>query len=298
MTGGAEPEPEIERLRVEVKAAALRASLEQRLKNRAGQEDFSIDRLRRRVTVERLLARLEGAQPGRWVLKGGMALEVRLGGIARATKDLDLGLRLTPPDQREAANLLTEALVHDAGDYFDFTVIRVRPLAIKRAGDILRASVRCRLAGREWATIQIDIGIRTHELAKTERLRVPGNLEFADIAPPTIETIALARHVAEKFHGMLREFDDRENTRTRDLADLVLLAEHDLIDPASARLAIVEVFAERETALPAVLPALPASWPSIYTSIAAEHGIHPASFDDAVTLIAGLWADLFPSQET
>lgn len=294
MSGIAGSDPQAEQRQ----AAALRASLEQRLKNRAQQEGLSIDRLRRQVTVERLLARLEGAQAGCWVLKGGMALEVRLGGVARATKDLDLGLRLAPPDHQEAADLLTEALVYDADDHFDFTVIRVKPLAIERAGDILRASVRCRLAGREWATIQVDIGIRTHELAETERLRVPGNLEFADIAPPTIETIDLARHVAEKFHGMLVEFDDRENSRTRDLADLVLLVEHDLIDPAAARSSIVDVFAERDTALPAVLPALPASWPSTYASIAEEHGIHPASFDEAVNLIAGLWADLFPSQET
>lgn len=266
--------------------------------NRSGQEGLRIDRLRRQVTVERLLARLQGAQPGHWVLKGGMALEVRLGGAARATKDLDLGLRLSPPDQIEAARLLTEALVHDAGDHFSFTVLRVKPLAIKGAEDLLRASVRCRLAGREWATIQIDVGIRTHELAKTEHLRLPGSLEFAGIAPPTVETIDLARHIAEKFHGMLLEFEDRENTRTRDLADLVLLADQGLIDPASVRLAIVGVFMERGTALPAVLPALPTSWPSIYMSIAEEHGIRPASFDDAVDLIAALWADLFPPQET
>lgn len=296
MRGGTEPTAERERQRAE--AAALRASLEQRLRNRSLHEGLSIDRLRRQVTVERLLARLEETQPGQWVLKGGMALEVRLGGVARATKDLDLGLRLSPPDQLEAVDLLAEALVHDAGDHFNYAVTRVKPLTIERAGDVLRASVQCRMAGREWATIQIDIGIRAHELAKTERLRIPGSLEFAGIAPPTVETIDLARHVAEKFHGVLLQFEDRENTRTRDLADLVLLAEHGLIDPAAARVSIVEVFAERETALPPALPALPTSWPSIYTSIAEEHGIRPASFDDAVNLIAGLWADLFPSQET
>ena len=37
--------------------------------------------------------RLERSAPGQWVLKGGMALEVRFGDRARATKDLDLAFR-------------------------------------------------------------------------------------------------------------------------------------------------------------------------------------------------------------
>ena len=40
---------------------------------------------------ERLLVRLELGAPGRWVVKGGMALEMRLGDRARSTRDLDLG---------------------------------------------------------------------------------------------------------------------------------------------------------------------------------------------------------------
>jgi len=57
------------------------------LSNRAAQTGLGLDRLRRGVFFERILARLEAAQPGRWVLKGGMALEVRLGDDARVTKD-------------------------------------------------------------------------------------------------------------------------------------------------------------------------------------------------------------------
>ncbi|MGQ0744994.1 MAG: nucleotidyl transferase AbiEii/AbiGii toxin family protein [Acidimicrobiales bacterium] len=74
-------------------APALRTALEQRLINRAAQTGLGLDRLRRGVLFERIVARLEAAQPGRWVLKGGMALEVRLRHDARVTKDIDLGLR-------------------------------------------------------------------------------------------------------------------------------------------------------------------------------------------------------------
>ncbi|MCY7303648.1 MAG: hypothetical protein LH654_11580 [Thermoleophilia bacterium] len=53
--------------------AAFRDALERRLLDRARQTDTNLERLRRRVVFERLLVRLERADPGRWILKGGMA---------------------------------------------------------------------------------------------------------------------------------------------------------------------------------------------------------------------------------
>jgi len=43
-----------------------------------------------------------GAQPGMWVVKGGMAVELRRGYAARMTKDLDLNLRWAPEEGNEA----------------------------------------------------------------------------------------------------------------------------------------------------------------------------------------------------
>lgn len=73
--------------------AALRRALEDRLLAESRRSGVSLDRLRRRVMVERILARLQAAEPNAWVLKGGTALEVRLGDRARLTKDIDVGLR-------------------------------------------------------------------------------------------------------------------------------------------------------------------------------------------------------------
>jgi hypothetical protein len=70
----------------------------------------SLDRLRRRVMFERIIARFQATEPGQWVLKGGMALEVRLRDGARLTKDVVLGLR---------DDTLAIDLDHD---YFIFTV--------------------------------------------------------------------------------------------------------------------------------------------------------------------------------
>ena len=70
-------------------SAAFRTALEARLK--AAQHDgVGLARLRTRVVFERLLARLHAVAPDVWVLKGGFALELRLGARARTTKDIDV----------------------------------------------------------------------------------------------------------------------------------------------------------------------------------------------------------------
>ena len=70
--------------------AAFRQALDRRLADEGRRLGVDPQRLRRRVVFERFLVRLEQADPGRWVLKDGTLLEVRLGNRARATKDLDL----------------------------------------------------------------------------------------------------------------------------------------------------------------------------------------------------------------
>src|SRR6266508_4507458 len=78
-------------------AGALRAALEARLHDRSRRDGVDLQRLRRQVAFDRLLARLfDPALPVRdtWILKGGYALEMRFH-RARSTKDLDLTVRTT-----------------------------------------------------------------------------------------------------------------------------------------------------------------------------------------------------------
>jgi hypothetical protein len=53
--------------------AALRAALEHRLQAESQESGVALNRLRRRVAFERIVSRIESAEPGRWVVKGGMA---------------------------------------------------------------------------------------------------------------------------------------------------------------------------------------------------------------------------------
>src|SRR5258708_3758943 len=68
-------------------ATDFRKSLEARLKNLATSDN--LQRLRRKVAFDRLLARLFTSEKQQFFLKGGYAMELRIK-TARATKDIDL----------------------------------------------------------------------------------------------------------------------------------------------------------------------------------------------------------------
>ena len=71
--------------------AALRAALEDRLANRSRETGVDLDMpLGGGPHSSDCSFASKPRAPGRWIVKGGMALEVRLGDRARSTRDLDL----------------------------------------------------------------------------------------------------------------------------------------------------------------------------------------------------------------
>lgn len=282
-------------------AQALRMALEQRLLSRSKETEVSLDRLRRRVLFERIVSRLQVAEPGLWVLKGGMALEVRLRDDARLTKDIDLGLRDDVTGAEELRERLVEALEVDPdGDKFTLIPGPVKQPMQDDGGRLTwRVKVVAELAGRPFGAVQVDVSPRSYELDATDLVPLPNSLDFAGIAAPLVEIIDLNRHAAEKFHGMLRDFGDRENTRVRDLIDLVILSEHELLAPSALAAAVRLVWSERDGASPpATLPSLPPSWLGRYEPLAAEHNVEAVSFPAAVSTIVAMWAEMFPTEET
>ncbi|WP_230981207.1 nucleotidyl transferase AbiEii/AbiGii toxin family protein [Mycobacterium malmoense] len=217
------------------------------------------------MIFERIVARLQARESGRWVLKGGMALEVRLGGGARLTKDLDLGLRDEVPDPADLHECLVGALSVDPdGDYLVLTVGPPVQLREDGGGHVTwRVSVSTYMADKPFGRIRLDISPRAYELDMTEKVTLPNSLDFAGIPIREFEIIDVNRHAAEKFHAMLRDFGNRENSRVRDLIDLVILADHDLLTVATVADTVKRVWAERDgSAPPNALPPLPSPGPS------------------------------------
>lgn len=279
---------------------AFRVALEQRLRTRAEATGMPLDRLRRRVVFERFAARLERAEPGRWVLKGGMALEVRFGKKARVTKDVDLGLRESGVDPAALRERLIEALEHDPdADGFFFEVGPLQQMREDGAGQVSwRVSVRLSLAGSEFGRIKVDISPRPDELTATDRKTIPTALDFAGVRPVEMDIIDVHRHAAEKLHAMLRTYGDGESTRVRDLVDLMLILEHETIDQRRLAGVVRSVWRERNDAdPPAAFPGLPESWPARYERLAADNDVEPSKFDEASARASELWAQTFPTKE-
>jgi hypothetical protein len=271
-------------------AEGFRNALDERLKNRARETDTSLDRLRRRVVFERLLARLESTMPGLWVVKGGMALEIRLSDRARRTRDIDLALRDGAFDLHAR---LVDALAADPfGDRFEYVVSAPRSLATDDAGrQGWRFAVEARLAGRTFERVTMDVVERRVEIAPTTIETFPSLTDFAGFPPVIVEVIEPRQHFAEKLHAYTRDYGGMPSSRSRDLPDMVLLIEDGLV-PDNELYAVAErLFQDRDThELPEALPDPPASWEESYRDLVRDLDVGPTTLSDATTMVRAFWS--------
>jgi len=177
-------------------AAALRAALDQRLLTQARETRVNIARLRRRVVFERVLVRFARSN-GHWILKGAAALEVRLADRARTTRDLDVALIGVEADEPSVLEKLMDALQEAPdGDLFEFRVTGLRAMAIDGVLDpVWRSSLDCRLDGRTFDRITVDIALGRADRQHVETIRLPGALVFA--ADQIVDALAGVRVFAQ-----------------------------------------------------------------------------------------------------
>jgi len=251
-------------------ATAFRRALETRLLDNSRSSGLPLARLRRMVVFERLLARLLTAAPSRWILKGGLALEYRLGSRARTTKDMDLGRYddevATTADLRTAQTL-------DLEDFFVFRIERTGQLDAALGGAAVRYRVSAELAGRPFETVTLDAGFGPPGRSAPETINTSDLLLFAGIEPLVVPVLPLAEHVAEKVHAYTRSYgvEGMASTRVKDLVDLVLICTGESPEAGTLRRALRETFAARTThPLPTVLPPPPALWTVPYAKMASE----------------------------
>jgi len=255
-------------------ADRFRTALEERLRQKAKEIGLPLLRLRKEVAFERLLARLLVVAPERWMLKGGLALDYRLGDRARSTQDMDLGHR----ESLDSATLdVMASAALDLGDYFVYTIERSDPLPIPEVGAV-RYRVHVELAGRTFERAVVDIGLNTAATLGVERIRSRGLLAFAGLDSPLVPAFPLAFHIAEKVHAYTRTHGagERESTRVKDLVDLVLIATDPSTQLSAAGVhdALVHTFSGRDAqVLPSFLPFPPASWPRPYRVLARDVGL-------------------------
>jgi predicted nucleotidyltransferase component of viral defense system len=279
-------------------SVAFRTALETRLKT-AQEDGVGLGRLRKRVVFERLLARLHAVAPDAWVLKGGFALELRLGARARTTKDIDVDWAT---GEDESVELLLEAATVTLDDRFEFALERSQIEDDLPAGG-QRWTVTAMLAGREFEHVAIDIGFATEPVLKPDTITSSHLLEFADIAPVNVPTVAIEQHVAEKLHAYTRTYAaNTPSSRVKDLVDLVVIAHTTTIDASRLTRVINEIFQRRAThPVPEALPPPPndwgQGWRKLVANVPAEKDLcvghaTAASFIDPILshkLASGTW---------
>jgi hypothetical protein len=248
---------------------AFRAAFESRL--RRGVSGAGFQRKRQVFVFGRFIARLIAQFGDKIVLKGGLALELRLE-RARTTKDIDLvvfgeGERLL--ERLQAAGQL------DLEDFFSFEVAPDGDITgdgVVYGGHHFR--VHCRLGGKTYAHFPVDVVLGGVMLGAAPRVVYPDDLSFAGISPPTVKILPLSTHIAEKLHAYSIP-RTTTNFRVRDLPDLALLATVDKrLDRSTLRAALALTFDARDThTVPSTLPSPPASWDNEYADLAAENDL-------------------------
>lgn len=263
---------------------------------------MDVNRLRRHLTFQRLLRRLSPADG--WVLKGGYLLEVRLGDVARATRDLDLATTraLVMHELRES---LERSLADDVdGDRFVFRVTGAHEHLRDGAdagGPGVQLSVSADLAGRPFASVRVDIVARPAEIeGGVEQVELPPVVYVPDWAPVVVPAVDLAQHAAEKLHALSQMYaHPRPSTRVKDLVDLALLIDSGALDEVRLRERVAAVFAARDgQEAESGLPGPPESWRAGYAELARSLELPSSDLDAAFAEVAALFARLIHSTPT
>lgn len=256
-------------------AAAFRQALETRLGSASRASGGSLVRLRKGVVFDRLLARLLATNTERWVLKGGLALDFRLGALARTTKDMDLS---GPPSEDAATEAMIAAQAIELGDHFSFQIERTARLDQLVDGSAVRYRATASLAGRLFDQVPVDVGFDPRGPFEPDWIQGPDLLAFAGIPAFFVAVLPLEIHVAEKLHAYTRRYADgrQASTRVKDLVDLALIATESRLDAARLHAAIAETFGRRGAhGVPDLVPPPPAEWRTPYRRMATEIDLDP-----------------------
>ncbi|MFH0732300.1 MAG: nucleotidyl transferase AbiEii/AbiGii toxin family protein [Candidatus Omnitrophota bacterium] len=277
-------------------ANAFRRALEDRIKNIAREQSVPLDRLRRRITFDRFLARLfnrSGPKP-QWLLKGGYALEFRFHNIARTTKDVDFSIpHIDDADQNIIRSLLQAEAKKDMSDWFIFYI----GVPLKEFNQAIyggwRYPVEARVANRVFTKFHIDVGIGDAVISEAEWKKGEDVLRFAGIEPAYVAMLPIEQHFAEKIHAYSYPRDKRPFSRMRDLVDLVLLIEQGLPDRKLVLSAVKATFKRRDThGIPQALEIPPKTMEDSYGQLAEDCGVAKKTMAEAFLFLQEYWARL------
>ena len=241
------------------------------------------NRLRRWMTMMVMIGALDRVQadPDQplFLVKGGVAMELRLRQGARATRDLDM-VFLGDPEQLLAA---LDAALAEPYSLFSFERGAAEPIGTTQSQ---RLDVKVAFNGRSWATVRLEISPPEGRSGDESQVLDAISIEdFGLIGPEKVRCLSIRYQIAQKLHACTEVFPSgRENDRFRDLIDLLLLRALDP-DLTAIRHACVDIFTSRaKHAWPPTLNA-PSSWAEPYARLAGELEFAITDLDEAARLV-------------
>jgi predicted nucleotidyltransferase component of viral defense system len=247
--------------------AGRRASLIVRMSNAAREAGVVARRIHLVVAIDRLLVRLLQAAPGQWVVKGGYANQLRRPVDARFTEDLDLRIDAAI---ETAPELFASGFAVDLGDDFSYEVASSPAPLDGPPGGGLRFVVVARLGGTELVRFKVDVSAADVVVGDVESYLSDPVLERLGFRPSRFPVYPVNQHLAEKLHALTLP-RAVENTRARDLVDLLWFVNHFTFRSDTLAIACIATFERRAThAWPPVIDVPPDSWSRPYQVWRAE----------------------------
>lgn len=245
---------------------------------------LGVRRIRQRISAMAFLGALERVReadsPTRFLIKGGMACELRFQDKARATRDVDAIFRGSLDE------LLADLDAAFTAPYSGFSFNYAQPEAVRETG-AHRFDVKLAYESRSWATLRVEVSPPEGRAYEAESVPALNVREFGLTGPTEVACLSLRFQIAQKIHACTERFPDRENDRVHDLIDLQLMEEL-IEDYGRVNPACIEVFnLRRAHAWPPTLHIEP-TWPDTYRQLAAELDFPTQDVADAITHVQTL----------
>jgi Nucleotidyl transferase AbiEii toxin, Type IV TA system len=205
---------------------ATRQGLRDRLRSRYPAAEIQLRM--HEVAFRRLLVRLETADPGRWVVKGGVALLLRLD-PNRTSDDIDLTYVDAAGEHATAVEALecAVAVTLDDDDFFSFEIVSPSRPADRGDEDAFEVRVRALIGQTPWLEFGVDLARPAIDVPAEPlepRTALTG-IEAVDQLPP-LRALRLPAQVAQKVCAMFEVHGQQGHfsTRARDLVDVAMIA--------------------------------------------------------------------------
>ena len=217
-------------------------SLIDKLKNKAVQNNITVNEVLQNYMFERILERLSISEyKNNFILKGGVLLSSIMGIDTRTTMDMDTCLKGINLTEEQLYKVLKNILDTDVKDGVTFEIKNSKPIREDDEYGGLKYNI---LAKFDNIKVNLSIDIATGDVITPGEIEYNYKMMFEDKALK-IMTYNIESIIAEKFQTIISR--NVLNSRMKDFYDLYYLIKYSTFSKDDLRLAIEKTFNKRNT---------------------------------------------------